>query len=436
MITRLLIGLLPLLLLADGRAADRRRGTPALATHATADSTWQDHNRAADDAAKAKRWQDYLYHVGVIDTILRGLPGVTVGLARGYAQTGQPARAIALLRELAASGIVRPIATDSLLAPLQSAPGWSDVVQAFAANGGARGRGTQLFTIADTTFAAEDIAYDARRKRVLISSLAKRTVAEVGPDGQLRPFLETDGPVWGVFALGIDAARDRLWVTTAADEPRLGLAAGEKPRAAILRVALATGIVERRYDLPSDGTRRIPGDLAVSRDGDVAVGDARSGALYYIRRDRDSLETLVPDGGLLGPQQPAFAPDGRTVLVADYPRGIAAVDRRSGQVRMLTHPRSIVVTGIDGLIWLDAHTLAGIQNGVVPNRVIRITVDDALRSITRTEVLLQGDLLPDPTHATVIDGALHVIARSAADAIWNDTPATTKLPPAVVRVPF
>jgi hypothetical protein len=435
MITRLLTGLLPVLLLADGRVANRR-GAPAVASRATADSTWQDHNRAADEAAKAKRWQDYLYHVGVIDTILRGLPGVTVGLARGYAQTGQPARAMALLRELAASGIVRPIAADSLLAPLHSAPGWAEVVQAFAANGAARGRGTPLFTVADTSFAAEDIAYDARRKRVLISSLARHTVAEAGPDGQLRPFLKGDGTIWAIFALGIDAARDRLWVTTAADEPRLGLAAGEKPRAAILRVSLATGVIERRYDLPSDGTRRIPGDLGVSRDGDVAVGDARSGALYYIRHDRDSLEMLVPDGGLLGPQQPAFAPDGRTILVADYPRGIAAVDRRSGQVRPLTHARNIVVTGIDGLIWLDAHTLAGIQNGVAPPRIIRITVDDALRTITRTEVLLQGDILPDPTHATVIDGALHVVARSAADAIWSETPPTAKHPPAVIRVPF
>jgi hypothetical protein len=119
---------------------------------------------------------------------------------------------------------------------------WAAIVRGLAANSVPRGRTIPAFVVSDSGFAAEDIVYDARRDRYLLSSI-------------------------------------------------------------------------------------------VAPNGDVFVSDGRTGALYAIGVASDSVATLVAPGVLTGPQQPVVAHDGRTLIVPDYLRGSAEVDRGSGAVR-------------------------------------------------------------------------------------------------------
>src|SRR4029079_18121374 len=151
-----------------------------------------------------------------------------------------------------------------------------------------------------------------------------------------------------VMGLGIDSARDVLWVSTAADDPIPGLPAGAPPRASVLRVRLEGGQVEHRFDF-NDGRPHEPGDLRVAPDGAVIVSDGRFGALYRIQPRTDRLDPLLAEGSLTGPQEPAVSPDGKRVLVPDYAAGIAIVSR--GTTRWLGHARNIPLNGIDGLLW-------------------------------------------------------------------------------------
>jgi hypothetical protein len=404
-----------------------------------ADSTWRDHDAAADSAAARHDWPDYLRHVRVLDSALHHHPGVTLALARGHAQLGDTATAFALLRDFAATGIYRDLRTDSLLAPLHKSESWSALLRMFDANEKPRGSGETLFTLPDTGFAAEDIAYDARRRRYYLSSIRRHAVAIVDASGHTRQLVGSspESPLWAVLALGIDTTRQRLWVTTVGNDRIPGLAPGERPHASILRVDLNTARLLRRFDLPDDGVPREPGDLVVASNGDVFVSDGRTGAVYAIEQRADSVRVLVPPGELVAPQEPVMGADGRTVLVPDYVRGIAAVDRTNGHVQWLSHQRTIVVNGIDGLVWASPRSLIAVQNGVTPPRIVRLTLNERATAVTASEVIAQGGMFSDPTHGVIVGDHYDVIAYSGGAALALDgslRPGARLLPSTVARM--
>jgi hypothetical protein len=300
------------------------------------------------------------------------------------------------------------------------------------------------FTFGDSGFVGEDIAYDARRDRFLISGVLGRRVVARAPSGGEKDFIteKTAGPLWAVMALGIDSARDVLWLTTVADDRVPGLPTGARPRASVLRVKLDDGTVERRFEFPDDGVPHEPGDLGMAANGDVFISDGRQGAVYVIRRQRDSLETLLPPGTLNSPQEPAASPDGQLLAVPDYLGGIALVPLNSGRAQTqmpswVRHARNIVVNGIDGLKWTAPYTLIAVQNGVTPNRLLRLTLDSTYTEVVRSDLLAQGPDLPDPTHGIIVGNDYVVIARAgwyALDDSGHPRPGEKLLPPLIARI--
>jgi hypothetical protein len=124
--------------------------------------------------------------------------------------------------------------------------------------------------------------------------------------------------------------------------------------------------------------------MAIAPNGDVFASDGDTGELFVLPHDAAALQTLVPPGELVSPQQPAVAPDGRTVLVAGYVRGIAAVDPATGWVTWLPHARVVALNGIDGLVFHGPDLIA-MQNGTEPNRILRLTVDSEMRARHRRD---------------------------------------------------
>jgi hypothetical protein len=405
--------------------------------------SWRDHARAADSAAAHRDWRGYISHLQVVDSALSHRSSVTVALARGYAQLGDTGKAFSLLRDFAAAGLTRDLAADSTFSPLRGLKQWNELTAALADNGTRALPAPAVFTLGDSGFVGEDIAYDARRNRFLLSGIRGRRVVVREANGSERDFVTEGGvgSLWAVMGLGVDSARDVLWISTVADDRIPGLPAGAKPRASLLRVRLADGTLERRIEFPDDTLPYEPGDLAVAPNGDVVISDGRRGAVNIIRRGRDSLEVLVPAGMLNAPQEPAISPDDRIVVVPDYLGGIAIIPRvpsaGRASARWLHHKRSIVLNGIDGLKWSGPRTLIAVQNGVTPNRVVRLTLDSTRSEVLRTEVLAQGPDLPDPTHGIMVRGEYYVIARAgwyALDDVGQPRSGEKQLPPLVAKI--
>ena len=368
--------------------------------------------------------------------LLGNHPAVVLSLARLAALSGDTADALAQLRRIAAMGVTSRRIADSAFNRMRELPAFRAVAAQLQDNAATIGAATLVGTLPDSTAIAEDLGWEPSGSRVVVSDIRHRRLWTVGVRGDVRPLGPPLPLGMGVLGVAVDATRGAVWVTTVALPQAEGYAPADSGHAAILRFDVASGSVIRRYDLPVP-TAAAPGDIAVAENHDVFAGDGQTGAVYVIREAGDSLETLVPPGRLRGTQQPAFSADHRFLFIPDYGRGIAKIDRATGAINWLGVPADVTVTGIDGLI-ARGRDLIAVQNGVVPNRVVRLVLDPAQSAIVRADILLRDSTLaPEPTHAVVANGQLYLIGSSG----WRFYEDNGMLkadarpqPPAIVRV--
>jgi hypothetical protein len=232
--------------------------------------------------------------------------------------------------------------------------------------------------------------------------------------GQIRDFLPSgqDG-LLGAAALAVDATRRGLWISTAVVSGMAGFRSEQEGQSLVFEYDLDSGKLRRKLSPPVAGGRLS--DLAVGPGGELAVSDPITGRVYLL--EKGALRVLVDQGPLGSAQGLAFAPDGR-LFVADYVQGPARVDVRTGEVRLLDAPGDAAVTGIDGLVWSDG-ALIGIQNGVEPHRVVRLSLEGD--RVANVQVLERAHARYDePTLGVVVGGSLFYVANSQYAAVLKD----------------
>ena len=378
------------------------------------DSSWRDHDRAGLAARQRGDWRAALHHAVTLDSILYGIPRVTLVIARAHANLRDTAGAVAALSRYATMGLGYDVTADSQLAWLEPTAAFSPVARRVRSN---RARRTHLETAAtmpEEDFLAEGIAYDARRGRLLVTSIRYGKVVMVGRDGVARDFinLKKDGG-WGGMGMAVDSARDRLWVTSRWYAATLGASPADSGRSVVLRYHLETGKLDARYELPRGAHE--PGDICLAGNGDLFVSDGRAGTILVVR---DTLAQLVPPGVLISPQGCAVDDRGPhpRLLVADYALGIAAVNTVTGEVSWLPRSSFVAVSGVDGML-LDGDRLIGVQNGVEPNRVIAMHLDHDRRSLSSVDVMAQDtSRLHEPTHVTMMGRNVVFVGNGGSNA--------------------
>ncbi len=283
---------------------------------------------------------------------------------------------------------------------------------------------------------AEDLAIDTQSGTRFLSSVHLNKVLALDGAGNWNDYL---GPsalsAWGIYALSVDAVRNRLWISSVAGEVSPPFRAEDKGRSAVLRFDLRHRTEERRYEL-HDGQAHAFGDMALGSQGQLYVADGVGGGVYRIGAAADAaLETLVSPGAMRSPQTPVPLPDGKRLLVADYSRGIAVINlKRPNSISWLGHDPELAVYGIDGL-YLNGSTLIAVQNGTVPERLLFIQLDRSLSRVLHWRVALARTAgLGDPTHGVVRKNQFEFISNSGWDRVdeqgrFNQNAAAS--PPAI-----
>ena len=413
----------------------------ALALPAAAQSTMQRyaaHDSAAAAARKARDWTEYQKHIIVLDSILGGHPNVQIVSARIASHLGDTATAYARLRDFASMGLQRNLEADSDLVALKGTESWKSINDRITGNGSNAGAFVPAFTMADSDFVAEDIAWDPVSKRWLVTGIRRSVIVAVDRNGKQSTIAAGPDKGHGYLALAVDSASGTLWATTEAIPLALGFDTTMAGRASVFRYDLKSGKQLARYDMPAN-EQHGAGDIAVAENGDLFIADATDRSLHVLRKGSDRLSALVPKGEFFSPQGPAIARDGRHLYLADYGRGIARIDRATGAVEWLHHPRDVALNGIDGLTALDNRTLIGVQNGTNPNRVIRISLDSAGTSITKVDVIAQNkDVIREPTHGVVVGNDFYFIGNGgfgAFDDKGNLRSGERAIAPVIQRLP-
>jgi len=280
-------------------------------------------------------------------------------------------------------------------------------------------RSTVRATLSDTTLWPEGIDYDARTGRFYVASVRHRTIVERSADGSERALLPRDaGGNGAVLGVRVDPAKNILWATMSGLSQMEGYTPADSAIAALVRVRISDGTIERRWDLPV-GKPHALGDLVVSVGGDVFVTDSNQPVVYRLRAGADTLETITHP---LFRSLQGLAPtsDGRFLYLADYSHGLLRVDLGTSNVIRLADPPHVTTLGVDGIA-LYHNAIIAVQNGISPARVMRYQLDPTGARIVSAEILDRNWKVADePTIGTIVGDEFVYVANSQWEKYSDD----------------
>jgi hypothetical protein len=390
------------------------------------DDDWKQLNHDAREQAKAGDYAALRQTLVELKRSLPGSPTLAYNLAASAARLGQLEGTLSPLWELRDSGLVYDLDADADFATMLSDPNVRAVRDQLKANKKPVGQPTRLMTFAATDALPESLAWDERTKRLFVSDVRHCEIRLYSDPTQApvtdRRFAQLPA---SVFALGIDAKRQRLWATvaTVAQADGCGEGPAAQERTALLALDLRTGRVVQRVEAGLPG---VLGDMLVADDGTVFVTESVHGAVLRLRRGAKAFDRIDVAGEFASPQTPVLTPDGSALIVPDYVRGIAFIRLRTCPCGAWfpINGAGVFTAGIDGLA-LDGGSLLAVQNGTSPPRVVKLAID-----LSRQRVLESNTPgLGEPTHAIVVGRSLWFIADVGWDRLEASGQRKADAPP-------
>jgi hypothetical protein len=259
--------------------------------------------------------------------------------------------------------------------------------------------------LTDPKLIPEGIAYDVKRDRFYIGSVAQKKIVVTDRKGDTRDFSKPGDKLDSVLGLIVDPGREQLYAVSTngfLDEAKT------QRRNAVVRYDLKTGRLTDRFDAPEAMQLN---DIAFAPNGTVYATDSMSGTLFRKKPDEKTLTPLGSKGTVAGANGITLGADEN--LYVAISTGIAKIDTSTGTPTRLPQPDTVVTGGCDGLYWYEGD-LIGIQNVTNPGRVVRIKLADKGTRVAGL-IVLQSHHHPDfaePTTGAIAHGALNVIANS------------------------
>jgi hypothetical protein len=222
------------------------------------------------------------------------------------------------------------------------------------------------------------------------------------------------------MGMKVDPKRGILWICSAATPMTPGIDAKLQGRAALLGWDISAKRLSSRVELAEEGVKHWFGDLTLDSKGNVYVSDTTAAVIYRHSPGSGTLEPWAKDERIVNPQGIAFAGSDALMVVADYPTGLWAVDAATKRVERVAAAPDVALVGIDGLLF-SGGDLVAVQNGVNPQRLVRLGWDGAARRVTSWELLEASR--PEFEELTLADdsgGALWFVATSQWEAFGDD----------------
>ena len=339
----------------------------------------------------------------------------------------------------AALGLGRDLHADVRFAVLTTQPRFTSVIARLEGNLAPIARSHVVATLPDSTFWPEGVDYDPRSRRFYVASVRHRTIAEV-VNGKVTRELwpRATAGIGAVLGVRVDTLRGVLWATLAGVPQMDGFTPADSSIAALVRVRIADGTIERRWDLPPSPRGHALGDVMLGPAGDVFVTDSNDPVLYRLRPGIDTLEAIRHP--LFRSLQGMAAPPNADILyVADYSHGLLRVELLTRAVTRLDDAPASTSLGCDGLVWAGGAIIA-VQNGVAPARIMRFVLDGTGMRIARAELLDRNTLIADePTIGTIAGDEFVYVANSQWEKYTEGgarIPARRLTAPVLLAVPL
>jgi sugar lactone lactonase YvrE len=276
------------------------------------------------------------------------------------------------------------------------------------------GESEPVFTLPDSVVMPETIAWDESRQKFLVGTVAEGSILAVGKDGQVSELLKAtpENRMWAIFDILVDQARNRLWVSSASMPGFRGFDPVDNGRSALFEFDLETLELIYRYPVPVDGLNHNLGNMVLSPNGDIFIADRALPMIYKKTAGEQKLKPVLASRNLVSMRGIAIQPDGRILYVADREMGIMVIDIEGGRSGMLSVPKTLNLGGIDGLYLWDNHLIV-IQNGIKPQRVMRLQLDSSGTKVAavRPLAVAQPDFIY-PSFGTLLGEDLYYFSNN------------------------
>jgi hypothetical protein len=290
------------------------------------------------------------------------------------------------------------------------------------------GQSRLAFVTEERDLVPEGLAYDARQNVYYLSSMNRRKIVKITPEGRVSDFVPAgrDG-LLPVLGIRVDPGDNTIWANSWSED------AG---RAELLHFDAAARLLGR-YAM-EDAAKHGFNDLVLGKNGEIILTDSASNQIYRFDRGAHTFARLTAHRSLSAPNGIALAGDDRQLFVADD-FGVVRVDLDSGaSMDVIPGPRN-TLAGIDGLYWHKGSLIA-VQNGIGSPRIAAFRLSKDGSRVTQTTVLENRTAFTaTPTTGAIHGNDFYFIANSQVDNLNGDKIMdVTKLAPvriAVVRLP-
>ena len=391
--------------------------------------------REAAAAADEKDFPTYLAKMEAAAALRPDFPRILVNLAAAQVAKDRPEDAVATLGKLAALGAHSPVDKSEEFAALRERKDFKAVFARIAANMQSKGDADIVFSVPDMTGVVEGIAWREKTGDFFFGDVHNRVVWLRTPDKKVRRF-SAEEATFGVFGLVVDETAGALWAATSAVPGMRGYTDELNGAAGLAEFDLESGALRRVVRVPEthDQQTHVLGDLTLAPDGSIYLPDSGASVLWRLAPGGKALEAYVENPEFMSLQGVVAASEGGALFLSDYANGLLRLDLASHAVRRLESPPDTTLIGIDGLVLAPNGDLIGIQNGLRPNRVVRIALDVAGESVTGVTVLESAHLnMPSPTLGCIgPDGNLFFIGNAG----WSRFEGADVTPTAPRPVPI
>ena len=340
---------------------------------------------------------------------------------------GETREALALLKECLALREGFDPSGDPAFLGLKGTKEFDDLVAPVHRDFPAVAQAWLAFVTEEKDLIPEGLAYDEKQNLFYLSSLNRKKIVKIDPDGRVSDFVPGDRyGLLPVLGIRLDPADGTVWADTVEGAGRTELVHFD-----------ASGKLLDRYS-PKDAAKHGFNDLVVRKNGEVITTDSLNNEVLRFDPRTKVFTQLPVYRTLFYPNGIALADDDRTLYVADAV-GIVKLDLQDGASRDVDPGPRNTVAGADGLYWHKGSLIA-VQNGIGAPRVAVFKLSKDGNRVT------QASVLENHTQFTVLPttGALHgndfyFISNSQIDNLNRDKVMdVTKLAAvriAVVRLP-
>jgi len=370
-------------------------------------------------AARAWANEDYRGWVEAVEKLHRMRPfnyDFMQQLVMGYALTDQPSKAFDMMMRMQQQGLAADWDQIDEVESLRQHEVYDYLNSLMTEAAEPAGTHQTAFTVPASVPMPEALAHDSETGRTFVGTVRDgRILVHEGGDAPLRKFADAESVpgLMAVFDLLVDSERGHLWVATGSTGQYRNARAALFGRTALIKLDLKNGTKLGEYRVLPDGGAHLLGAMAMAADGTIYATDTVSPRIYRLRPGAERPKPFLGHSVFTSLRGLTLSAEEQRLYVADYELGIFFFnldETREGFA--LGIPANLNLGGIDGLYHWNGHLVA-VQNGVTPQRVLRLKLDESGTRVAEVATLIKGlDGFDNPTYGTLDGDDLLLLARS------------------------